>query len=72
MIPGGSLANLMGRRNAERPAFEFLWVEDDGPWTIARLTESAVQLERLLGKAGIGAGDRVLLRLGNDERFLPA
>lgn len=72
MIPGGSLAHLIGWRNAERPTFDFLWVEDSGPWTVGRLTASALDIERRLAEAGTGAGDRVLVRLGNDERFLPA
>ena len=32
--PGGSLANLLAWRAAERPEFALLYVEADGPWTI--------------------------------------
>jgi long-chain acyl-CoA synthetase len=70
--PGGSLARLIQWRLDERPDFDFLWVEDDGPWSIARLGAAAVDVEGRLAAADIGAGDRILVRLGNDERFLPA
>ncbi|GAA5153375.1 hypothetical protein GCM10023321_23530 [Pseudonocardia eucalypti] len=69
-IPGGSLAHLLAWRLAEQPDRGFLHVEDEGPWTFARLAaESASLTERL---AGVGPGERVVVRVGNDERFLPA
>ena len=65
----GSLANLLLARTDERPDHPFLWVEDDGPWTLTDLASSAASVAADLE---VGPGDRVLLRLGNDERFLPA
>ena len=72
MTPGGSLCRLLAWRLSENPGFDLLWVEDDGPWSVACLAQSAAGLETRLDDAGIGPGDPVLLRLGNDERFLPA
>ena len=68
--PGGSLAKLLSWRVAERPDRGFAFVEDDGPWTYVQLAAASVELGRRLG--GLAGGDRVILRLGNDERFLPA
>jgi long-chain acyl-CoA synthetase len=72
VIPEGSLAHLLQWRLDERPDLPFLWVEDDGPWTFADLGAVASDLEVRLAQAGVGSHDRVLVRLGNDERFLPA
>ncbi|MFC4948288.1 class I adenylate-forming enzyme family protein [Pseudonocardia sp. GCM10023141] len=68
--PGGSLAHLLRWRVEEAPDRGFLHVEDDGPWTYAQLAAAAVALGRRLD--GVAAGDRVVVRVGNDERFLPA
>ena len=65
----GSLASLLLARTDERPDHPFLWVEEDGPWTLTDLATSAASVAADLE---VGPGDRVLLRLGNDERFLPA
>src|SRR5207237_6289331 len=46
--------------------------EDAGPWTLSDLAATAAAVADGLSGAGVGPGDRVLLRLGNDERFLPA
>ena len=69
-VPEGSLAGLLAWRLAEAPDRGFLHVEDDGPWTYAQLAAASVALGRRLD--GIGSGDRVVVRVGNDERFLPA
>ena len=69
---GGSLARLFAWRLAERPDFPFCWVEEDGPYSLAALAAAADGLAARLRQSGIGRGDRVLVRLGNDERFLPA
>ena len=68
----GSLANLLAWRAIERPEFPFLYVEQLGPWTAAGLAAAAAELSTALERRGVGSGDRVLIRLGNDERFLPA
>jgi long-chain acyl-CoA synthetase len=70
--PGGSALRLLTCRAAERPDHPFLWVEEDGPWTLGGLACAAARLAEDLGAAGVRPGDRVLLRLGNDARFLPA
>jgi long-chain acyl-CoA synthetase len=70
--PRGSLAHLVAGRASERPDFGLLYVEDDGPWTIRSVAAAANSLATQLDTAGIGRGSRVLVRLGNDERFLAA
>ena len=66
----GSLANLLTWRLAEAPDAGFVHVEDDGPWTYRQLAAAAVRVAT--GLDGVAAGDRVVLRIGNDERFLAA
>jgi long-chain acyl-CoA synthetase len=68
--PRGSLAYLLAWRLAEESGRGFLYVEDDGPWTYARLAAASVDLAERL--ANLAPGDRVVVRVGNDERFLPA
>jgi long-chain acyl-CoA synthetase len=70
--PSGTLLKLLAGRAAERPEHPFLWVEDAGPWTLGDLAAAAAAIADDLRAAGVGRGDRVLLRIGNDERFLPA
>lgn len=70
--PTGSLAKLLEHRADEDPEFPLVWVEDDGPWTFGNLANAAVRLHTDLAGAGLEPGDRVLVRIGNDERFLPA
>ena len=69
-VPTGSLARMLAWRLAEQPDRGFLHVEDDGPWSYARLAGAAAELTGRL--AGVAPGERVVVRLGNDERFLPA
>ena len=69
--PGGSAVRLLTCRVAERPEHPFLWVEERGPWSLGALASEAARMGAALAERGIGAGDRVLLRLGNDARFLP-
>jgi long-chain acyl-CoA synthetase len=65
----GSLAHLLAWRAAERPDFPLLYVEDEGPWTVGALAAAATDIaERLAVKPG----ERAVVRVGNDERFLPA
>jgi long-chain acyl-CoA synthetase len=68
----GTLVKLLVGRAAERPEHPFLWVEDAGLWTLGDLAAAAAAIADDLRSKGVGRGDRVLLRLGNDERFLPA
>jgi long-chain acyl-CoA synthetase len=70
--PGGSLAHLLATRAAERPGFPVTYVEDEGPWSAGALAGAADALAARLADVGVGPGDRVLVRLGNDERFLAA
>jgi long-chain acyl-CoA synthetase len=65
--PSGSLARLLAWRLAEAPDAGFVFVEDDGPWTYRRLAAAAVSVARELD--GVAPGGRVVLRIGNDERF---
>jgi long-chain acyl-CoA synthetase len=68
----GSLARLLAWRALERPDHGFLFVEDEPPFTFGELSRAAAELDARLADAGVGRGDRVLIRVGNDERFLPA
>jgi long-chain acyl-CoA synthetase len=65
-----SLARLLAWRLAERPELGFLFVTDHGPWSFERLAAASVRLEERLD--AVSPGDRVVVRVGNDERFLPA
>jgi long-chain acyl-CoA synthetase len=69
--PGGSAVRLLTCRAAEQPDHPFLWVEERGPWRLGALAADAARLGDALTTRGIGPGDRVLLRLGNDATFLP-
>jgi long-chain acyl-CoA synthetase len=68
--PEGSLARLLAWRLAEAPDAGFVYVEDDGPWTYRQLAAAAVEVTRALDT--VSPADRVVLRVGNDERFLAA
>jgi long-chain acyl-CoA synthetase len=65
----GSLGKMLGWRLAENPDFGFLYVEDEGPWTYRAIGAEAVRLHDALIAAGVGRGDLVMVRAGNDERF---
>jgi long-chain acyl-CoA synthetase len=66
----GSLAVLLAWRDAEAPDHPFLFIEDQSAWTFGELTAAAARLAGELAAAGVSHGDRVLCRIGNDERFL--
>lgn len=68
--PRGSLAHLLAWRLAEDPDAGFVIVEDDGPWTYRQLASAAARVAD--GLIAVRPGDRVVIRLGNDERFLAA
>jgi long-chain acyl-CoA synthetase len=65
----GSLAKLLQWRVEEDPGREFLYVEDDGPWSYAAIAARAVNHHEVLTGLGVGRGDLVIVRVGNDERF---
>jgi long-chain acyl-CoA synthetase len=64
----GSLAQLLAWRLAEAPDAGFVLVEDDGPWTYRQLAAGAARVAA--GLSSVRPGDRVVARVGNDERFL--
>jgi long-chain acyl-CoA synthetase len=68
MASTGSLSKLLWWRAAERPDFPLTFVEEEGPWTVGSIAAAATQISRHLpDRPG-----RVIVRLGNDERFLAA
>ncbi|MGV9867736.1 class I adenylate-forming enzyme family protein [Rhodococcus koreensis] len=68
----GSVGTLLRWRLDERPDHGFLYVEDEGPWTYRSIVAEAVRAGGRLAELGVGSGDLVLVRAGNDERFLAA
>jgi long-chain acyl-CoA synthetase len=66
----GSIGNLLKWRLEEKPDHGFLFVEDDGPWTYRSIAAEAVVAADALRGAGVVPGDLVIVRAGNDERFL--
>ncbi|CAJ1586035.1 class I adenylate-forming enzyme family protein [[Mycobacterium] wendilense] len=68
----GSIAALLRWRLDEKPERGFAYVEDEGPWTYQSIGAEAVRVARGLRAQAVGAGDLVIVRLGNDERFLAA
>jgi acyl-CoA synthetase (AMP-forming)/AMP-acid ligase II len=71
-VGAGSLASLLAWRAVEAPDHGFVFVEDEPARTFGQLAAAAADLDTRLAQAGIGAGARVIVRVGNDERFLPA
>jgi acyl-CoA synthetase (AMP-forming)/AMP-acid ligase II len=71
-VGAGSLASLLAWRAQERPGHRFLYVEDESSWTFGELAASARALAARLAAVGVPPGGRVLVRVGNDERFLPS
>ncbi len=72
MEPTGSLAQLLAWRVAERPGHPCVWVEDEGPWSVGQLAASAAATAGALDAVGVEPRCRVIVRIGNDERFLAA
>jgi long-chain acyl-CoA synthetase len=72
MEPTGSLAQLLAWRVAERPDHPCVWVEDEGPWSVGQLAATAVATAGALDAVGVEPRRRVIVRIGNDERFLAA
>jgi long-chain acyl-CoA synthetase len=71
-VPDGSLAELLALRLTDDPDFPLIYVEDEGPWTVGRIALAARTYADALRSDGIGPGKRVIVRVGNDERFLVA
>lgn len=71
-VTEGSIAALLRWRLDEKPEHGFAYVEDEGPWTYQAVGAEAVRVAHGLQAHGVRAGDLVIVRLGNDERFLPA
>jgi long-chain acyl-CoA synthetase len=65
----GSVAKLLQWRVGEQPDREFLYVEDDGPWSYAGIADQAAALHDKLIEGGVRRGDLVVIRVGNNERF---
>jgi long-chain acyl-CoA synthetase len=65
----GSLAKLLQWRLSEDPDHAFVYVEDDGPWSYAAIAAQAVAVRDRLLEAGVRPGERVIVRIGNDQRF---
>jgi long-chain acyl-CoA synthetase len=68
----GSLAALIAQRCESSPDVPFLWVADQGPWTLGALGTAAAAAGRRLASDGVRAGDSVIVRVGNSAEFLPA
>jgi long-chain acyl-CoA synthetase len=71
-VGAGSLASLLAWRALERPNHGFVFVEDEPARTFGQLAAAAAALDVGLAEAGVAGGARVVIRIGNDERFLPA
>lgn len=71
-IAEGSIAALLRWRLDEKPEHGFAYVEDEGPWTFQAIGAEAVRVAHGLQAHSVGAEDLVIVRLGNDERFLSA
>ena len=70
--PSGNIAQLLATRQRDSGASPFLYVDGDGPWTYEDVAFAAASIANELGQRGVGRGDRVVVRLGNDERFVAA
>ena len=68
----GSVAKMLQWRLNEAPDHAFLYVEDDGPWSYRAIAAEAVRIHEQLAAQGVGRGNLVMVRVGNDERFLAA
>ena len=66
----GSIAKLLAWRVAEAPEADFVYVEDDGPWSFAAIAARRGAPLRATVRRRRGAPRRPgVVRLGNDERF---
>jgi long-chain acyl-CoA synthetase len=67
--PEGNIAQLLAVRATEDPGAGFVYADTQGPWTYADVADAARLLAERLPERGVGRGDRVVVRIGNDERF---
>jgi long-chain acyl-CoA synthetase len=67
--PEGNIAHLLAARATENPGSGFVHADTHGPWTYADVAAAARLLGARLRERGVGRGDRVVVRIGNDERF---
>lgn len=65
----GNIAHLLVVRATEDPAAGFVYADREGPWTYADVAEAARELAAQLRDQGVLPGQRVVVRIGNDERF---
>ena len=56
----GSVGKLLAWRLAEDPGHEFLYVEDEGPWTYQSIAAEAVRLHEQLD-GHVSSGELVIL-----------
>ena len=67
--PTGNIAHLLAVRATEDPDVGFLHADRQGPWTYADVAGEAATLAAELRAQGVQPGERVIVRIGNDERF---
>ncbi|GAF43039.1 class I adenylate-forming enzyme family protein [Rhodococcus wratislaviensis] len=67
--PEGNIAHLLAVRAAEAPGAGFVYADRQGPWTYADIAAAAALVAERLRAQGVAQGDRVVVRIGNDERF---
>jgi long-chain acyl-CoA synthetase len=67
--PAGNIGHLMAVRATEDPGAAFVYADRQGPWTYADVARAAATLAAELRDRGVQPGQRVVVRIGNDERF---
>ncbi|MCB8913989.1 acyl--CoA ligase [Rhodococcus rhodochrous] len=67
--PEGNIAYLLAVRAAEDPGAGFVHADREGPWTYADVASAAAAVAKRLRAQDVAPGDRVVVRIGNDERF---
>ncbi|WP_326835370.1 class I adenylate-forming enzyme family protein [Amycolatopsis rhabdoformis] len=70
LVGSRSLLSLLAWRAAEKPERVFSRVGEDRAATFGQIAALAVTVSDALATRGVGPGSRVLVRIGNDERFL--
>lgn len=65
----GNLAALLSLRCEEDGRAPFLYVDERGPWSYDDIAAAAGAVGARLAEIGIGRGDRVAIRIGNDVGF---
>lgn len=67
--PTGNIAHLLAVRATEDSGAPFVHADRTGPWTYADVAAEAAALAVHLRHMGVQPGQRVAIRIGNDERF---